>query len=221
MCRPKGGTPGLGVSSTIINHICGYHQPYLCIYIYIYVCIYISREYKLPPPFNFTFNWEDDDDDDDDVDEMREKVRHPFAQTNDTGNLTKHWPCAVKTHFPGQHIRPGRIFIFVYIHIICIYILYVNIIYIYMYTCGMHICIHTYARPNIGMSSICFAFLHKTHAHTHTLNFTVTKIPGLIGQSCQRQEEILCHQGLGLSDWGRSRLIHFRRSKACKARVQE
>ena len=37
-----------------------------------------------------------------------------------------------------------------------------------MYTCGMHICIHTYARPNIGMSSICFAFLHKTHAHTHT-----------------------------------------------------
>ena len=49
-----------------------------------------------------------DDADDDDVDEMREKNRHPFAQTNDTGNLTKHWPCAVKTHFPGQHIRPGR-----------------------------------------------------------------------------------------------------------------
>ena len=53
-----------------------------------------------------------DDDADDDVDEMREKKRHPFAQTNDTGNLTKHWPCAVKTHFPGQHIRPGRIIIF-------------------------------------------------------------------------------------------------------------
>ena len=60
---------------------------------------------KLPPPLNFTFNWDvddvddvdvvdddadDDDDDDDDVDEMREKNRHPFAQTNDTGNLTKH-----------------------------------------------------------------------------------------------------------------------------------
>jgi len=42
-----------------------------------------------------------DDDDDDNVDEMRKK-RHPFAQTNDTGNLTKHWPCAVKTHLPGQ-----------------------------------------------------------------------------------------------------------------------
>ena len=48
-----------------------------------------------------------DDDDDDDVDEMREN-RHPLAQTNDTGNLAKHWPCAIKTHFPGQHIRPGR-----------------------------------------------------------------------------------------------------------------
>ena len=39
---------------------------------------------------------------------MRENIRHPFAQLDDTGNLTKHWPCAVKTHFPGQHIRPGR-----------------------------------------------------------------------------------------------------------------
>ena len=45
---------------------------------------------------------DDDDNNDDDVDEMGEKNRHPFAQTNDTGNLTEHWPCAVKT-------RPGRI----------------------------------------------------------------------------------------------------------------
>ena len=68
---------------------------------------------KLPPPLNFTFKWEDDGDDgddDDDDDEMRETIRHPFAQTDDMGNLTKHWPYAVKTHFPGQHIRPGRIF---------------------------------------------------------------------------------------------------------------
>ena len=68
-----------------------------------------------------------DDGDDDDVDKMREKNRHPFAQTNDTGNLTKHWPCAVKTHFPGQHIRPGCIYIYTYIFI-CIYI-YIYIIY--------------------------------------------------------------------------------------------
>ena len=53
---------------------------------------------------------DDDDDDDDDVDEMRKK-RHPFAQTNDTGNLTKHWPCAVKTHLPGQ----AAILLYIYI----------------------------------------------------------------------------------------------------------
>ena len=47
----------------------------------------------------------------------KKKNRHPFAQTNDTGNLTKHWPCAVKTHFPGQHIRPGRVYIYIYIYI--------------------------------------------------------------------------------------------------------
>ena len=56
------------------------------------------------------------------------KNRHPFAQTDDTGNLTKHWPCAVKTHFPGQHIRPGRIYTYVYI---LIYGLYGHI-YIYV-----------------------------------------------------------------------------------------
>ena len=27
---------------------------------------------------------------------------------DDTENLTKHWPCAVKTHFPGQHTSAGR-----------------------------------------------------------------------------------------------------------------
>ena len=71
-----------------------------------------------------------DDGDDDDVDEMREKNRHPFAQTNDTGNLTKHWPCAVKTHFPGQHIRPGCIYIYIYIYIyMYIYIYHISRIY--------------------------------------------------------------------------------------------
>ena len=35
--------------------------------------------------------------------------RHPSAQMDDTENLTKHWPCEVKVHFPRQHIRPGRI----------------------------------------------------------------------------------------------------------------
>ena len=27
---------------------------------------------------------------------------------DDIPNLIKHWPCAVKTHFPRQHTRPGR-----------------------------------------------------------------------------------------------------------------
>ena len=56
---------------------------------------------------------DDEEEEDDDVDEMNGNqgvnVRHPSAQMDDTENLTKHWPCAVKTHFPGQHIRPGRI----------------------------------------------------------------------------------------------------------------
>ena len=58
----------------------------------------------------------DDDDDDDDVDEMSRNeeldFRHPSAQMDDMENLTKHWPCAVKTPFPWQHIRPGRIIIY-------------------------------------------------------------------------------------------------------------
>ena len=90
---------------------------------------------KLPPPLNFTFNWEDDDDDDDDDvdDEMREKKnRHPFAQMNDMGNLTKHWPCAVKTHFPGQHIRPGRINIYIYRIVLYTIIVYTYIILRYV-----------------------------------------------------------------------------------------
>ena len=37
----------------------------------------------------------------------------------DIPNLIKHWPCAVKTHFPGQHIRHGRSNI---IYIIYIYL---------------------------------------------------------------------------------------------------
>ena len=38
-----------------------------------------------------------------------ETFRHPFGQTDDMENLTKHWPCAVFfTHFPGQHTRSGR-----------------------------------------------------------------------------------------------------------------
>ena len=32
-----------------------------------------------------------------------EHVRHPFGQMDDMKNLTKHWPCAVITHIPGQH----------------------------------------------------------------------------------------------------------------------
>ena len=53
-------------------------------------------------------------DDDDDEMSRHEGVnfRHPSAQMDDTENLTKHWPCAVKTHFPGQHIRPGRIYMY-------------------------------------------------------------------------------------------------------------
>ena len=57
----------------------------------------------------------DDDDDDDDwkkwlnmTKNEGETFRHPFGQTDDMENLTKHWPCAVKTHFPGQHTRSGR-----------------------------------------------------------------------------------------------------------------
>ena len=58
----------------------------------------------------------DDDDDDDDEISRNEEIdfRHPSAQMDDTENLTKHWPCAVKTHFPWQHIRPGRNCIFVH-----------------------------------------------------------------------------------------------------------
>ena len=62
--------------------------------------------------------------------------RHPSAQMDDTENLTNHWPCAVKTCFPGQHIRPGRINKYIYIYIyICIYIyIYLHLhIYIYMF----------------------------------------------------------------------------------------
>ena len=38
-----------------------------------------------------------------------EHFRHPFGQTDDMENLTKHWPCAIKPHLPGQHTRSGRI----------------------------------------------------------------------------------------------------------------
>ena len=49
--------------------------------------------------------------------------RHPSAQMDDTQNLTKHSPCAVKAHFPGQHLRHGSIYIYIYIYIyICKYI---------------------------------------------------------------------------------------------------
>ena len=58
---------------------------------------------------------DDDDDDDDDGDDDDEisttegvNSRHPSAQMDNTKNLKKHWPCAVKTHFPGQHTLPGR-----------------------------------------------------------------------------------------------------------------
>ena len=34
----------------------------------------------------------------------------------DIPNLIKHWPCAVKTHFPGQHTRHGRSNIIIYIY---------------------------------------------------------------------------------------------------------
>ena len=52
----------------------------------------------------------DDDDDDDDEISRNEGVFfcHPSAHMDDTENLTRHCPCAVKTHSPGQHIRPGR-----------------------------------------------------------------------------------------------------------------
>ena len=36
------------------------------------------------------------------------KSRHPFGEMDDIPNLIKHWPCAVKMNFPGQHTRPGR-----------------------------------------------------------------------------------------------------------------
>ena len=51
-----------------------------------------------------------------------EHFRHPFGQTDDMENLTKHWPCAVKTHFPGQQTRSGRIHIYIYVLYIYIYI---------------------------------------------------------------------------------------------------
>ena len=38
----------------------------------------------------------------------RENVRHPFGQADDVKVHTKHCPCAVKTHIPGQHTRSGR-----------------------------------------------------------------------------------------------------------------
>ena len=40
------------------------------------------------------------------------KFRHPSGEMDDVPNLIKHWPCAVKTHFPEQHTRPGRMNIF-------------------------------------------------------------------------------------------------------------
>ena len=36
------------------------------------------------------------------------KSRHPFGEMDGIPNLIKHRPCAVKTHFAGQHTRPGR-----------------------------------------------------------------------------------------------------------------
>ena len=31
-----------------------------------------------------------------------------------TSRFFSHWPCAFKTHFPGQHTRPGRIYIYIH-----------------------------------------------------------------------------------------------------------
>ena len=45
------------------------------------------------------------------------KSRHPFGEMDDIPNLIKHWPFAVKTHFPGQHTSPGRIFIYVSMYV--------------------------------------------------------------------------------------------------------
>ena len=53
------------------------------------------------------FDDDDDDGDDDDEEEEEGNSRQPL-ELDDIPNLTRHWPCAVKTHFPGQHTRPGR-----------------------------------------------------------------------------------------------------------------
>ena len=89
---------------------------------------------------------EEEDDEDDDGDEMSRNegviFRHPSAQMDDTENLTKHWPCAVKTHFPGQHIRPGRIYIYIYIYTytyVYTYIYTYTYVYTYIYIC-IYIC---------------------------------------------------------------------------------
>ena len=71
------------------------------------------------------------------------KSRQPSCKLADIPKCIEDWPCAVKTHFPGQHTRPGPnyldinlnmyIFIdlYIYIYIIWIYI-YIHII-IWMY----------------------------------------------------------------------------------------
>jgi hypothetical protein len=47
-----------------------------------------------------------------DEEEEEGKSRHPFGHPDDSPNCIKHWPCAVKTHFLGQHLRPGRSYIY-------------------------------------------------------------------------------------------------------------
>ena len=36
------------------------------------------------------------------------KSRQPFGHSADIPKCRKRWPCEVKTHFRGQHPRPGR-----------------------------------------------------------------------------------------------------------------
>jgi len=63
--------------------------------------------------------------DDDEEEEEEGKSRHPFGHPDDIPNCIKHWPCAVKTHFLGQHLRPGRSYIYIYIYIYNIYNIYI------------------------------------------------------------------------------------------------
>ena len=42
------------------------------------------------------------------------KSRQPSCKLADIPKCIEDWPCAVKTHFPGQHIRPGRVYIYIY-----------------------------------------------------------------------------------------------------------